>query len=185
MKQYGIATCQEWRMRTGNFYNEFNATTYTGQQDVQVTRPGHALWTQTWRPWVILMRFEQEILPVGYLGHFTWPWHMWIDPQWPILSESKCCHILPRCETWFESSLSIISAGHIGRMGEDRSAFRISTGIPAAKRPLRRPRRRWEDNIRMDRINTMIGLIRLRIGIIGEPLWMLHWTSGFHNPWSQ
>ena len=29
-----------------------------------------------------------------------------------------------------------------------------------------------------------IGLIRLRIGIIGEPLWMRHWTSGFHKPWS-
>ena len=30
----------------------------------------------------------------------------------------------------------------------------------------------------------VIGLIRLRIGIIGEPLWMRHWKSGFHKPWS-
>ena len=29
-----------------------------------------------------------------------------------------------------------------------------------------------------------IGLIRLRIGIMGESLWMRHWTSGFHKPWS-
>ena len=28
-----------------------------------------------------------------------------------------------------------------------------------------------------------IGLIRLRIGITGEPLWMRHWASGFHKPW--
>ena len=35
-------------------------------------------------------------------------------------------------------------------MGEDRSAFKILTGKPTGKRPLGRPRRRWEDNIRMD-----------------------------------
>ena len=41
-------------------------------------------------------------------------------------------------------------AGHIARMEEGRSAFKILTSIPAGKRPLGRPRRRWEDNIRMD-----------------------------------
>ena len=41
-------------------------------------------------------------------------------------------------------------AGHVARMEEGRSAFRILTGTPAQKRPLGRPRRRWEDNIRMD-----------------------------------
>jgi hypothetical protein len=34
-------------------------------------------------------------------------------------------------------------------MEEGRSSFKISTGTPAGKRPLRRPRRRWENNIRM------------------------------------
>ena len=33
---------------------------------------------------------------------------------------------------------------------EGRSAFKILTGKPKGKRPLGRPRRRWEDNIRMD-----------------------------------
>ena len=37
-------------------------------------------------------------------------------------------------------------AGHVAR----RSAFKILTGKPTGKRPLERPRRRWEDNIRMD-----------------------------------
>ena len=41
-------------------------------------------------------------------------------------------------------------AGHVARMEEGRSAFKILTGGPAGKRPLKRPRRRWEDNIRMD-----------------------------------
>ena len=34
--------------------------------------------------------------------------------------------------------------------GGSRSAFKILTGKPTGKRPLGRPRRRWEDNIRMD-----------------------------------
>ena len=41
-------------------------------------------------------------------------------------------------------------AGHVARMEEGRSAFKILTGKPTGKRPLRRPRRRWEDNISMD-----------------------------------
>ena len=35
-------------------------------------------------------------------------------------------------------------------MEEGRSAFKILTGKTTGKRPLGRPRRRWEDNIRMD-----------------------------------
>ena len=34
--------------------------------------------------------------------------------------------------------------GHIARTKEGRSAFRILTGTPTGKRPLGRPRRRWE-----------------------------------------
>ena len=40
--------------------------------------------------------------------------------------------------------------GHVARMEEGRSAFKILTGKPIGKRPLGKPRRRWEDNIRMD-----------------------------------
>ena len=41
-------------------------------------------------------------------------------------------------------------AGHVARMEEGWSAFKILTGTPAGKCPLRRPRRIWDDNIRMD-----------------------------------
>ena len=40
--------------------------------------------------------------------------------------------------------------GHVARMEEGRSAFKILTDKPTGKRSLGRPRRRWEDNIRMD-----------------------------------
>jgi hypothetical protein len=41
-------------------------------------------------------------------------------------------------------------AGHVARMGEVMGAYNILVGRPEGRRPLRRPRRRWEDNIRMD-----------------------------------
>ena len=41
-------------------------------------------------------------------------------------------------------------AGHVARIEERRSAFKILSGKPTGKRPLGRPRRIWEDNIRID-----------------------------------
>jgi hypothetical protein len=41
-------------------------------------------------------------------------------------------------------------AGHVARMGEGRSVYRILVGKPEGKRPLGRRRRRWEDNIKLD-----------------------------------
>ena len=41
-------------------------------------------------------------------------------------------------------------AGHVARMEEGRSGFKILTGKPTGKRSLWRPRHRWEDNIRLD-----------------------------------
>ena len=41
-------------------------------------------------------------------------------------------------------------AGHVARMGEERGVHRVLVGKGEGKRPLGRPRRRWEDNIKMD-----------------------------------
>jgi hypothetical protein len=41
-------------------------------------------------------------------------------------------------------------AGHVARRGEGRGVYRVLVGRPGGKRPLGRPRRRWEDNIKMD-----------------------------------
>jgi hypothetical protein len=40
--------------------------------------------------------------------------------------------------------------GHVARMGEKRNVYRLLGGKSEGKRSLRRPRRRWVDNIRMD-----------------------------------
>jgi hypothetical protein len=42
-------------------------------------------------------------------------------------------------------------AGHVVQVGEKRNACRIVVGKPEGKRPVGRPRRRWVDNIKMDR----------------------------------
>ena len=47
-------------------------------------------------------------------------------------------------------------AGHVARMEQGRSAFKISIGTPAGKRSLGTPRRRWEDITRMDLITIGI-----------------------------
>jgi hypothetical protein len=40
-------------------------------------------------------------------------------------------------------------AGNVARMGERRGVYRVVVGNPEGKGPLWRPRRRWEDNIKM------------------------------------
>jgi len=41
-------------------------------------------------------------------------------------------------------------AGHVARMGEEMEVYTFLLGKPEGRRQLRRPRRRWVDNIRMD-----------------------------------
>jgi hypothetical protein len=45
-------------------------------------------------------------------------------------------------------------AGHVARMGDKKNAYRLLVGKPQGRRPLRRPRRRWLDNIRMDLVEV-------------------------------
>ena len=47
--------------------------------------------------------------------------------------------------------------GHIGRMGERRSVYRVLVRKSEGKRPIGRHRRRWEDNIKMDLQEVGIG----------------------------
>jgi hypothetical protein len=77
-------------------------------------------------------------------------------------------------------------AGHVVRMGERRGAYRALVGKPEGWRPLGRPRRRWEDNIKMDIREVgwggaQTGLIWLRIGTGGGLLCIRWWTFGFHK----
>ena len=46
---------------------------------------------------------------------------------------------------------------HVARMGEGRGVYRVLVRKPEGKRPLGRPRRRWEDNIRMGLQEVALG----------------------------
>jgi hypothetical protein len=65
-------------------------------------------------------------------------------------------------------------AGHVARMGEGRNMYRVLVGKPEGKTPIGRPRRRWEDGIKMYLWEigwgVWSGFIWLRIGIVGELL---------------
>ena len=50
---------------------------------------------------------------------------------------------------WVIKSRRVRWAGHVTRMGERQIAYRVLVGRPEGKRPLRRPKLRWEDNIKM------------------------------------
>jgi hypothetical protein len=62
-------------------------------------------------------------------------------------------------------------AGHVARMEEGRGVYRVLVGRSEGKRPQRKPRGRWEDNIKMD--------LR-KIGIDGGTgfSWLRIWSSG-------
>jgi len=65
-------------------------------------------------------------------------------------------------------------AGHVARMGERRDTYMALVGNPEDKKPIGRPRYRWENNITMDLqeegSGELTGLIWLRIGTSGGHL---------------
>jgi len=70
-------------------------------------------------------------------GVTTFPW---IDY---VCFRHSTSHNFPK---YYQSSW----VGHVARMGQGRGVYRILVEKPEGKRPLGRPRRRWEDNIKMD-----------------------------------
>ena len=63
-------------------------------------------------------------------------------------------------------------AEHVARMGEGRVVHKVLVGKPEGKRPLGRPRRRWEDNIKILKCVGVVGTgwSWLRIGTGGGRL---------------
>jgi hypothetical protein len=60
-------------------------------------------------------------------------------------------------------------------MEEGRGVYSVLVGEPEGKRPLGRPRRRWQDNIKMDLQEVGTGWRWFRIGTCGGRLWVISW----------
>ena len=72
-------------------------------------------------------------------------------------------------------------AGHVARMGQGRGVYRVMVGKSERKRPLGRPRRRWEDNVKKWEGVLGTGWSWLRIGTGCGHLWVRWWTYGYHK----
>ncbi|KAJ4444786.1 hypothetical protein ANN_06583 [Periplaneta americana] len=79
--------------------------------------------------------------------------HIYLDVVLLIMDDD---HIIPKGTDKLRDIIRNIKsrrlrwAGHVARMGKSRHAYRLLVGRPEGKRPLGRPRHRWEDNIKMD-----------------------------------
>jgi hypothetical protein len=65
---------------------------------------------------------------------------------------------------WVIKSRRMRWAGHVARMGERRGAYRVLVGKPEGRRPLGRPRRRWE-------VNTLLLVLRRIFGKWDGDVW--------------
>jgi hypothetical protein len=56
-------------------------------------------------------------------------------------------------------------AEHVARMGEEKKVYKVLVGRPEGKRPLGRPKCRWEDGIRMDLGRLAAGVDWIRLAL--------------------
>ncbi|KAJ4439437.1 hypothetical protein ANN_07561 [Periplaneta americana] len=107
---------------------------------------GCETWTLTLREEHRLRVFENKVLRKIFgakRDEVTGEWRKLNNTELHALYSSPDIirNIKSRCLRW---------AGYVARMGESRNAYRVLVGRPEGKRSLGRPRRRWEDNIKMD-----------------------------------
>ena len=95
------------------------------------------------------------------------------------MSDCAVLQAKPDQDLMFVRNMNIISryfvvrwSGHVARTWEIRGVYRALVGKPEGKRPHGRPRRRWEDNIKMDlqEVGSWTGLIWLSIVTGGRDL---------------
>jgi hypothetical protein len=73
-----------------------------------------------------------------------------ISGKWRRLHKKELYDLYSSCIIRVIKSRRLRWAGHVARMGERRGAYRVLVGKPEGRRPLGRPRHRWEDNIKLD-----------------------------------
>ena len=103
-------------------------------------------WSVTLREERRLRVFENRVLRIIFgprRGEVTREWRKVHNEE---LNDLYCSPITVRVI----KSRRMRWAGHVARMGERKGVYRILVGKPEGKRPLGRPRRRWEDNIKID-----------------------------------
>ena len=128
---------------------------------------GYETWSLTLREEHRLMLFQNRVLRRIFgpkRDEVTGEWRKLHNEELNVL---YCSPNIVRVIKW-----GMKWAGHVARMEERRGVYRVLVGKPEGKRPLGRPRRRWEDNIKMDLQEVGCGILTgwswLRIGIGGR-----------------
>jgi hypothetical protein len=107
---------------------------------------GYETWSLTLREEHRLRVFENRVLRRIFgqtRDEVTGDWRKLHSEELHILYSSR--NIIGQIK-----SRRLRRAGHVAHMGEEKNVYRVLIGNPEGKSPLGRPRRRWEDRIRMD-----------------------------------
>ena len=103
--------------------------------------------------WSLILREELRlrVFENGVLRRIFWPKRYGVTREWRKLhnEELNDLYCSPNIERVIKSR-RMRWVGHVARMEEGRGVHKVLVGKPEGKRPLGRPRRRWEDNIKMD-----------------------------------
>jgi hypothetical protein len=103
--------------------------------------------------WCVTLREENRlrVFEISVLRRIFGPKRDEVTGDWRIL-RNKELHKLYSSPDIIRQVMSkrMRWAGHAARMGEERKVYKVFLGKPEGKRPLGRPRRKWEDGIRMD-----------------------------------
>ena len=73
----------------------------------------------------------------------------WVTGEWRKLHNEEINDLYCSPNIDWVSEFRIRWAGHVARIEARRCVFRVLVGKPEGKRPLGKPRHRWEDNIKM------------------------------------
>jgi len=89
----------------------------------------------------------------------TWEWRRLHNEElYCLLSSPNIIRVIKWRIKW---------VGNVARMGDRRGIYRVLVGKTEGKRALGRPRRRWENNIKMDLKEVRCNMVWLKIGADG------------------
>jgi len=103
------------------------------------------------KPWLLTLRDECRLMEFEnrVLSRIFGPKRDNVTAEWRKREEFNDLYSSPNI-IWVIKSRRMRCVGHVAHIGERRGAYMVLEGKPKGKRPLGRPKHRWENNIKMD-----------------------------------